>query len=652
MAVVLLLDPQPGERIIDLAAAPGGKATHIAARMAGRGTLFANDVHPKRVWDLAGNLERWGVRNAVVLNEEVEHLADQMTGSFDRVLLDAPCSGEGLFRKNPAARAEWSPALVEGCARRQAALLAQAARLVRPGGVLVYSTCTFAPEEDEGAISRFLTDDADFEPVMTAQLPGFTPGRPEWVTNGAPDALRRTIRLWPHIGPGEGHFIAVLRRTGEPAFADAEKAGRTRDAADAPAYRTAAAYYRDFCNEHLTVAPGADQLRLERTYLYAIPEASPRIEEVRAVHPGWWLGVTKTERFEPSHALALALIAGRGSAIGGPYARGSPLAGVFARRGVSRLQALRLDIGDGRWLSARVGQACRGHAEKPLSKRTTSPMNNSAVVKRSSNPLEGLVLIRGAGDLASGVATRLHRSGFPVAMTELPHPLMVRRAVCFGEAVYSGQTQVETVYARLAPSVAAALELIAQGIIPILVDPGVGCRTALAPRVMIDGIMAKRNTGTQISDAPLVIALGPGFIAGVDCHAVIETNRGHRLGRVIWEGPAEADTQIPAEIGGKKEERVLRAPVVGVLHAHAQIGDQLDAGDLIATVGAAPVYAAFAGVLRGLIHDGLMVTEGFKIGDLDARATVEHCFTISDKSLAVAGGVLEAILSSHLGRAQ
>jgi xanthine dehydrogenase accessory factor len=235
-------------------------------------------------------------------------------------------------------------------------------------------------------------------------------------------------------------------------------------------------------------------------------------------------------------------------------------------------------------------------------------------------------------------------------MTELPQPLMVRRAVCFGEAVYGGDVCVEGIHARLAPDAALAMEFAAQGIIPVLVDPAARCRASLAPRVVVDGIMAKRNTGTRRDNAPLVIALGPGFVAGEDCHAVIETNRGHWLGRVIWQGPAQADTGVPTEIGGRGDDRVLRSPAAGILQAHAAIGDRLAAGDLIATVGEEAVRAPFPGVLRGLIHDGLAITPGSKIGDLDARAAVEHCFTISDKSLAVAGGVLEAILSFGVRR--
>jgi xanthine dehydrogenase accessory factor len=262
-------------------------------------------------------------------------------------------------------------------------------------------------------------------------------------------------------------------------------------------------------------------------------------------------------------------------------------------------------------------------------------------------PTNATVLIRGAGDLASGVAARLHRCGFPVVMTELPQPLMVRRAVCFGEAVYVGEVAVEGISARLAADVREARALLAEGVIPVLVDPGAEHRRALDPQVVVDAIMAKHNTGTAITDAPQVVALGPGFTAGVDCHAVIETNRGHWLGRVIRQGAAQPDTQTPGEVNGRQGDRVLRAPTDGMIYAHAEIGDRIGAGQTVASVGGQPVRAPFAGVLRGIIHPGLCVTAGLKIGDLDPRATPEYCFTISDKSLAVAGGVLEAILSRN-----
>lgn len=258
-----------------------------------------------------------------------------------------------------------------------------------------------------------------------------------------------------------------------------------------------------------------------------------------------------------------------------------------------------------------------------------------------------LVLIKGAGDLATGVAVRLHRCGFPVVMTELPNPLMVRRTVAFGEAVYEGEVAVEDIRARRAGDVAVARRTIEDGAIPVLIDPETRCLAALAPAVLVDAVMAKANTGTQLSDAPLVIALGPGFAAGVDCHAVIETNRGHRLGRVINDGSAEPDTGEPGLVGGKATERVLRAPVDGMVAERATIGDRVEQGQIVALVGGKPVVARTSGVLRGLLRSGVRVTAGLKIGDVDPRAERAHCFEVSEKSLAIAGGVLEAILAAR-----
>lgn len=256
------------------------------------------------------------------------------------------------------------------------------------------------------------------------------------------------------------------------------------------------------------------------------------------------------------------------------------------------------------------------------------------------------VVVRGGGDLGSGAIYRLHRAGFPVMVTELAAPLLVRRAVCYGDAVFSGQTTIEGVTACLAPDADAARRLSGEGIIPVLVDAdGAGWR-ALEPVVLVDARMEKANPDTRIDDAPLVVALGPGYSAGVDCHAVIETNRGHWLGRVIRRGPAEADTGEPGAVQGQTHSRVLRAPADGHVRALAAIGDRVDGGQTLAEIGGQPVVAPFAGVLRGLIHERVAVRAGMKIGDLDPRARREHCFTISDKSLAVGGGVLEAILSA------
>jgi xanthine dehydrogenase accessory factor len=232
-------------------------------------------------------------------------------------------------------------------------------------------------------------------------------------------------------------------------------------------------------------------------------------------------------------------------------------------------------------------------------------------------------------------------------MTELAEPLVVRRTVSFAEAVFAGQATVEGVLAQRAADVAEARRLLAEGVIPVLVDPAAACRPELQPAVVLDAIMAKVNTGTAMNDAPLVVALGPGFVAGQDCHAVIETNRGHDLGRVIWQGAAEPDTKTPGEVGGYRGARVLRAPADGHVHAHAAIGDTVHEGAVIAHIDGSPIAAPFTGVLRGIVHPSVAVHTGMKIGDLDARAQRRYCFTISDKSLAIAGGALEAILSGR-----
>ncbi|OIQ58660.1 hypothetical protein MOTE_18480 [Moorella thermoacetica] len=255
-----------------------------------------------------------------------------------------------------------------------------------------------------------------------------------------------------------------------------------------------------------------------------------------------------------------------------------------------------------------------------------------------------LVVIKGAGDLASGVAHRLHQSGFQVIMTEIPKPTVIRRAVAFAEAVYNGETTVEGVTARLVSDPESALAVTRQGEVAVLVDPRAGVIAALKPRIVVDAILAKTNLGTRIDQAPIVIALGPGFTAGKDAHAVIETQRGHYLGRVIWQGEAAANTGIPGEVMGYREERVLRAPADGVFRSCKAIGDPVRAGETVATVDGIPLRARISGVLRGILHDGLQVTAGLKAGDVDPRGERDYCFIISDKARAIGGGVLEAIL--------
>jgi xanthine dehydrogenase accessory factor len=258
----------------------------------------------------------------------------------------------------------------------------------------------------------------------------------------------------------------------------------------------------------------------------------------------------------------------------------------------------------------------------------------------------GPVLVRGAGELASGIAWRLFRCGFPVVLTDVAHPLAVRRRVSFCEAVHENSATVEGVTATLVPDVVTAWMALGWGVIPLLVDPGAACVADLQPRAVVDAIMAKRNVGTAITDAPVVVGVGPGFTVGHDCHAVVETQRGHWLGRVYYEGAAIPDTGMPAQRGGHGPDRVLRAPAAGVFRDAGlrRIGDLAAPGDLLGEVNAEPVLAGISGVLRGLIRDGTPVSRGVKIGDIDPVAEIERCFTISDKALAVAGGVLEALL--------
>jgi xanthine dehydrogenase accessory factor len=257
-----------------------------------------------------------------------------------------------------------------------------------------------------------------------------------------------------------------------------------------------------------------------------------------------------------------------------------------------------------------------------------------------------LVLVKGAGDLASGVAYRLFRCGFPVVMTETQRPLAVRRGVAFAQAVFDGEATVQGLTARCVMGVAPARVVLRDRMIPVLIDPEAACRAELRPAVLVDGIMAKANRGTSRHDAPLVVALGPGFTAGVDCHAVVETNRGHDLGRVLHRGTAAANTGVPGEVGGQAGRRVLRSPGSGQLLPRHVIGDSLVEDEIVGTVDGHKVRSPFAGVLRGLIHETVPLVPGMKIGDVDPRSIRSHCFTISDKALSIAGGVLEAILSA------
>lgn len=258
-----------------------------------------------------------------------------------------------------------------------------------------------------------------------------------------------------------------------------------------------------------------------------------------------------------------------------------------------------------------------------------------------------LVLVKGGGDLASGIAHRLFRCGFSVVISELPQPTVIRHTVAFAEAVYQGRCTVEGVEAVLS-SAAEAAAAIERGIIPVVVDAEGALWRDLRPWALVDATLAKRNTGTYREQAELVVGVGPGFTAQQDVHVVVETNRGHDLGRVILEGAAAPNTGIPGAIGGYTQERVLRAPAAGLFRCVRAIGDTVCVGEVVAYAGEEPVCTQIDGVLRGLLHEGLQVDAGMKVADVDPRCRREHCFSISDKARAVGGGVVEALL--YLGK--
>lgn len=260
------------------------------------------------------------------------------------------------------------------------------------------------------------------------------------------------------------------------------------------------------------------------------------------------------------------------------------------------------------------------------------------------------IWIRGAGDLATGIALRLFRSGFDVIMSDIDIPTTVRRTVAFSPAVYNKEAVVEGICGKLCENIAMIDEIIKAGCIPIIVDQGGDIMREYKPDVIVDAIIAKTNIGTKIDDAKMVIGVGPGFEAGVDCHAVVETKRGHNLGRVLWKGCAFPNTGVPGNIGGYTVERIIRAVADGSFRANVSIGDNVKAGDLVAFCGEVPVYAGIDGIVRGLLQDGVQVKKGMKSGDIDPRAKKEYCFSVSDKASAIGGGVLEAVLGMMNGR--
>ncbi|WP_315078499.1 selenium-dependent molybdenum cofactor biosynthesis protein YqeB [uncultured Clostridium sp.] len=255
-----------------------------------------------------------------------------------------------------------------------------------------------------------------------------------------------------------------------------------------------------------------------------------------------------------------------------------------------------------------------------------------------------MIVIKGAGDLATGVATRLKKCGFDIVMTEIPEPTTVRRTVAFSQAVYDKKVEVEGITAVLASNKKDINKIVEEGNVAIVVDEKAEIIDEIKPEVIIDAIIAKKNLGTEIDDANIVIALGPGFTAGVDCHCVIETKRGHYLGKPIYKGSAIPNTGVPGEIGGYSKERIIRAIDDGKIEPVSKIGDYVNKGDIVAYVNGIPVFAKLDGIVRGMLQKDVNVFKGMKSGDIDPRCEKNHCFTISDKARSIGGGVLEAIL--------
>ena len=297
-----LLGVQPGMRVLDMCAAPGGKSSQLAAALQGRGVLVSNEYVAARADILKSNLERMGVSNAVVLNETPARIADALPEFFDRVLVDAPCSGEGMFRKEPVARQQHCEALVKQCAELGAEILDCAAAVLAPGGQLVYSTCTFSPQENEGSINRFLDRFPDFTLVNVDMPEGFAAGRPDWVPGGR-EELVRTMRLWPHKIRGEGHFLAVLKKEGS--VSETERMPVRRDGIKGLSVKEYADYL-EFEKQYLTIRQEGIFIAFG-DQLYLAPQGMPPLKGLKVLRPGLHLGTRKKNRFEPSHALALAL---------------------------------------------------------------------------------------------------------------------------------------------------------------------------------------------------------------------------------------------------------------------------------------------------------------------------------------------------------
>lgn len=302
MAPAAYLEAKPGERVLDLCAAPGGKTTQIASYMKGQGILISNEIHPARAKILSENVERMGIPNAMVTNESPQKLAGTFSEYFDRIMVDAPCSGEGMFRKNEIACEEWSLENVEICAERQDEILDCAASMLKQGGRIVYSTCTFAPAENEGSISRFLERHSDFSIVDAERYKGMEGGVADWVDNPA-CGIEKTIRLWPNKLHGEGHYVAVLQKDGT---CDASYEGYCKNGLQKGISEKECKEYLAFCEDFLKIKLEGTLLKYG-DQLYLAPKGMPSTNQLKVLRPGLHLGTMKKNRFEPSHALALSL---------------------------------------------------------------------------------------------------------------------------------------------------------------------------------------------------------------------------------------------------------------------------------------------------------------------------------------------------------
>ena len=300
MAPAEYLEVKPKERVLDLCAAPGGKSTQLGAALKGEGLLICNEIHPARAKILSENIERMGIKNAIVTNETPAHLAAYFPAYFDKILVDAPCSGEGMFRKNEDACTEWSLENVALCAKRQDEILDEAASMLRPGGRLVYSTCTFAPAENEGSISRFLERHSDFGIIPVEKKAGMSNGVPDWIENPAKD-IEQTIRLWPHKLKGEGHYLAVLQKEG---IHTDDRCGTI--SLQQPMKEKDCKECIEFLEQFVPKIQPKNLFAFGEQ-IYQMPEQMPDIAGLKVLRPGLHLGTRKKNRFEPAHALALAL---------------------------------------------------------------------------------------------------------------------------------------------------------------------------------------------------------------------------------------------------------------------------------------------------------------------------------------------------------